>query len=1074
MYIPKDPIIDNYITVLYEELKKILKEQKRLDVATGFFSLGGFGLIADELENVKKFRLLIGKTPDFPKINKNELFEHFKNEIKKSFAKEDFKEKNEVIASGLIDFLKREEVEVRLFKESFLHGKAYIFPNLAIIGSSNFTYSGLGGEHAGSPINTELNTVETKGIDYLRTNWFERLWNLESTIDFKEQLIELVENSKFGTKTKPYWVYMKALYELEKIALEYRLTAELEEDSKVDLAKFQEDGVLRVMSRMKRYGGTIVADSVGLGKTWIAKKIIEEFGFYKRQRFLVICPASIDRPLWKPALKDIGISENIIHQESLSREDSDINQIESELNFRLEDLSLIVVDESHNFRNPSANRYEKIFSIIERASMDGNSPKILFLTATPINNSIWDLYHQLMLITKNSDTALSVDGILDLSEEFRNADKNEDPKLIQPILNQIMIRRTRQYIKKEYPNAKINNKPINFPERKLYRLDYNLNRTYQGLYREIADCIGEDLKLAYYKFEGYKKDESKINKMELGRMEALSGILKTILLKRLESSVEAFRKTVSSQIEFFKYFCKYLKKENVLLRKKTFTKYLKNLDSEEETVSITDLVDEDSIERIAPEDYSLDEFYEDLSKDIILLEQLLSQVNRITPDEDAKLNRFKEELLSKSKKGKVIVFSYYADTLKYVFEKLKEDEEFMNRLNKKVEMIYGGVSIGKRQEILERFAPKANISGEDTISGTDRELDIIFSTDVLSEGQNLQDANIMINYDLHWNPTRMIQRAGRIDRLGSDFEFVEIYNFFPEDELEELLRLIQILQEKIENINDSVGLDTSVLGERIKPKVFGAIRTLWEGTEEEKQKLLQEEEEFQFGGGEEFWLPIKEFIDKEALDKLRAIPDGIKSGLKQGKIRGVFYAFTYEKEDPTQNHYYWYLYDLNNENWITNKREILQFIKCNPDEERIWDEKIDIYSLYDKAIENIMEEFATIEHQPQANARDMKMIRNITDELHHLLDEFEYYYEDPERIQKIEKVVEKLNNINHTKRRLKEIRQIYRDYKQKILSGIQFFNRLYDFLEDKPILPVSRAEEFERQRLILKAVEVIT
>jgi hypothetical protein len=332
----------------------------------------------------------------------------------------------------------------------------------------------------------------------------------------------------------------------------------------------------------------------------------------------------------------------------------------------------------------------------------------------------------------------------------------------------------------------------------------------------------------------------------------------------------------------------------------------------------------------------------------------------------------------------------------------------------------------------------------------------------------------MINYDLHWNPTRMIQRAGRIDRLGSDFEFVEIYNFFPEDELEELLRLIQILQEKIENINDSVGLDTSVLGERIKPKVFGAIRTLWEGTEEEKQKLLQEEEEFQFGGGEEFWLPIKEFIDKEALDKLRAIPDGIKSGLKQGKIRGVFYAFTYEKEDPTQNHYYWYLYDLNNENWITNKREILQFIKCNPDEERIWDEKIDIYSLYDKAIENIMEEFATIEHQPQANARDMKMIRNITDELHHLLDEFEYYYEDPERIQKIEKVVEKLNNINHTKRRLKEIRQIYRDYKQKILSGIQFFNRLYDFLEDKPILPVSRAEEFERQRLILKAVEVIT
>ena len=142
------------------------------------------------------------------------------------------------------------------------------------------------------------------------------------------------------------------------------------------MANFQEDAVKRIYSRLKTYNGVLIADSVGLGKTWVAKKVIEDFGFYRRRRFIVICPASVDEPLWRPALKDIGVSENIIHMEELGREDLNFSELERKLNFRLEDIALIVIDESHNFRNPFSNRYENLFTLIEKTSIE-NKPKIL-------------------------------------------------------------------------------------------------------------------------------------------------------------------------------------------------------------------------------------------------------------------------------------------------------------------------------------------------------------------------------------------------------------------------------------------------------------------------------------------------------------------------------------------------------------------------------------------------------------------------------------------------------------------------------------------------------------------------
>ena len=196
---------------------------------------------------------------------------------------------------------------------------------------------------------------------------------------------------------------------------------------------------------------------------------------------------------------------------------------------------------------------------------------------------------------------------------------------------------------------------------------------------------------------------------------------------------------------------------------------------------------------------------------------------------------------------------------------------------------------------------------------TDRKIDILLSTDVLSEGQNLQSAKFLINYDLHWNPTRMIQRAGRIDRIGSPYKKIYICNFFPEQELEELLNLLKILKYKINNINDSLGLDGTVLGEKINTKVFGIIRAI----KNKDKNVFGELEEQSFAGGEKFYQPLKDFMKEKSQEVLNKIPNGVYTGLQNDKFRGIFFYYKYEDD-----FHYWYLYDLIEGSLITNKTQI--------------------------------------------------------------------------------------------------------------------------------------------------------
>ncbi|MHA1414508.1 MAG: helicase-related protein, partial [Promethearchaeota archaeon] len=708
------------------------------------------------------------------------------------------------------DFLKKQIVEVKLFK-NFLHGKAYIFDNCVIIGSSNFTSAGLTREG-------ELNTVHLQAhADAVRSKWFNKYWELAE--DFKEDLVKLIENSRFGNhEYTPYEIFIKTLYEFQK----EELNKEEEEDketglpkTKVNLAEFQEDAIARIWSRLKKYNGCIVADSVGLGKTWIAKKILEKIGYYERKNILVICPAQL-RDMWRRELKSIDVKENVLSQEQLAQNDF-LEKVNDVLGGRMDDLELIVVDESHNFRNPLSNRWENLFILINDYLVKRNKrPKMLFLTATPINNTVWDLYWQIMLLVLNDNTAFITENILDLFTFFKKASFN--PTVLNDLLNEISIRRTRDYIANNYPDAYIIlqnsegemvEKKIIFPERVLENINYNLDKAYEGMYREISDTITERLKMAYYKILEYKKEgiRTEAEKMALGRMIGIGGIFKTILLKRLESSVEAFRISIERHIIFLENLKDYLKKGK-LLTKNYFHKYILSIDEE---LTIDEVKKE--LEKFDVKQYNMERLLNDIDFDIVHLKKILNNVKKITPEKDAKLVVLKNKLLELSKEGQIVVFTYYADTLNYIYREILNDILFRH-LN--IEAISSSGETKKnsnqRNRIIDNFFKK--------------KINILLSTDILSEGQNLQTAKFLINYDLHWNPTRMIQRAGRIDRIGSPYKEIYVYNFFPEEELEELLRLVEILQSKIIDIDNSIGLDQTVLGEEIHPKVFGIIRRI--------------------------------------------------------------------------------------------------------------------------------------------------------------------------------------------------------------------------------------------------------
>jgi len=991
-------VIDNLQHKLADVLNDILAQHqgKSMDVATAYFSIHGFGLIKENIQGLGSFRLLLGFEPKTGEdIGMHPDPSAFRVSLKDDLNREPFTIETLELVEDLIRFLRRDDVDVRLYTKGFLHAKCYLFyadrpsagwdrfqPVAGIVGSSNFTAPGL-------VSNRELNLAhkavlsEDEAVDDLDRveadipfedrqrlkgavgaraiaeldRWFEAQWN--DSNDYKEELIELLNESKFGEKEyTPYEIYMKSLYEYFKDDLAagterpYTRTA-------VELTEFQEDAVRKARAILGRYDGVMIADSVGLGKTWIGKRLLEDYAYHLRHKALVVCPAQL-REMWNRELTGANIAAHYLTQEAMGRGDFDPQH--------LADVDVILVDESHNFRNSGTQRYGALEDLISRNNgrgASGDRKKIILLTATPVNNDLLDLYHQINLFARNDPAYFAAVGIGNLRRYFHAARRRNggEPVNVFNLLEEVVIRRTRQFIKDAYPEATIDGEPVRFPDRTLVTERYNLEKTYEGIYDQVVQGI-ESLKLAPFHLEEYKKDRKAIDPFEEGRQAALVGIFKTLYLKRFESSVVALRISLRRALEYLKTFESYLL-DGKLLRSDDLRKLRRFIedDEEEDDVTPTSLADEidaseqakqyidENLVEVDRDDYHLRRLHDDLQKDIETLTTLFNNVNHITPDKDLKLQLLKELLREKLKGQKVIVFSYFRDTARYVFQQLREDKAFLEDLgHPNLRRLDGGARPKERTHIIEAFAPRANKRSD--LEGTEREIDVLISTDVISEGQNLQDCAHLVNYDLHWNPTRMVQRAGRIDRIGAKFDNLYIRNVFPDEGLERLLGIVERLQDKIETIDRTGMLDTSILGETVHPRTFNTLRRI---AEEDGSVIEEEEAISELATHENMLRQLSELINREGQEWLDRLPDGIHSGLVKPGARGVFFYFQAERKERPGRYHFWKYIDLHRNEILDNRMLITNLIACQPDTKRVVSmTREEVFPLMESVIQDIL------------------------------------------------------------------------------------------------------------------------
>ncbi len=935
-------------------------------IVTAYFNHEGFAVLKNGLENAKEFKLLLGKEQEREFVIGNRLWDEIEIAMNKK--------ETPPLLNEIVDFINQEKVEVRAlkFKNKFLHGKAYIIDGIpvmggvGIVGSSNLTYAGL-------TANYELNAVlkQESAVKELII-WFDGFWN--EAEDYKDELLDIF--TAFTSKYTPYEVYVKILYEYFRDRFELEISPKEETPSPIILADFQHDGYQNAKDILEKYGGVILADSVGLGKTYLALKLLDDYAYKLRQKALLICPAQLKEVLWEPELRRASIRADIENMEFVGR-DSFSGEIEN-----YADYDLIVIDESHNFRNAKTNRWENIFQLLTT----GKPKKLILLTATPVNNSVFDLYNQLRLIVKDNDDFFAGSGIRNLKGYFQKAEA--DKENLYDILEEIAVRRSRYFIKKNYPDAEIDGKAVQFPERELHTVRYSLEKSYKGLYREVASTI-ENLYLAPYNPEAYRKGmvspefeglKDRLRKeglsekdahnymMKLGRGTALVQIMKTLYLKRLESSIEALKISLVRQRDFQKKFSQLLEK-NKLLDSSTYRKFFtwNGVDDQENEVDVEKAISQ--LPEADPNLYDLDTFKKFVSKDVKVLDGIIKKLEKIKVQEDDKLKELKKLLVGELKGNKVVVFTYFKDTARYLYhqlggrledgKRLPEGESFLRELgHERISIVDSIVDPRERKDRIIRFAPEANATNEeikDSIKGTAREIDLLISTDVLSEGQNLQDSDTVINYDLHWNPVRMIQRAGRIDRIGSPYNRVFSYNFNPEDALEDILHLVERIYNKLEGINRSVGLDSSVMGERPNPQDFNAIRMI---AQEDKSIWDELEQLSEIDVGEFLKQELIDFIRRIGEEKLRRIPLGIGSGIRSEGRKGLFAAI----KDEKNNRHFWLFYDIGKSTILDRKLEVIKLIRCRENEKRV-EPDFDVYAILEKLKKHIVNQTRVVKHR---------------------------------------------------------------------------------------------------------------
>jgi superfamily II DNA or RNA helicase len=1022
-------IIDNRERHLVNMINEKLLVSKKARIAVGFLFPLGLKEIKNGIEHLEKLEIITGARVNketseilFSKYNRDKaVIDYFE---KTKYLNEEGRKKileieyNELIKNlsqidpsvEYIDFLlwlksklQEGKIEVRLYYKEPLHSKLYLFEykdqryglGEAIVGSSNLSLSGL-------RLNTELNVRILGDENYKKLNeWFENLWKESELTILNDLIIKAIDNCwAFNKDVTPFRIYLRVLHEIFSYK-EPEPTLELE----VELYRFQKDAVIDAYRKLKKFNGVFISDVPGLGKTYIGSALLSHLETEGETAIVIVPPRLVE--YWQEVLSDFNVSKAKVFSSGKLDEILD--------NEKYLKRKVVLIDESHHFRNPDTKKYHDLLKICE-------DKKVVLLTATPQNLSIWDIYWQLKLFTPYETNHEFRIYPVKLKEYFKKCE--EGKANIEDLISQIFIRRTRSDIKEYYPDEK-----ICFPERKgPYRVDYSIDKVYPGSYENLKKYISE-LSYARYDLSRYAK-EKLFDPDELQRLQRAWGNLRKLmsinLHRRLESSVQAFRDTVNTHIKVYEYFKRIILEEGKV--------WVGDVDELEDIIE--KLNNDEEVEwELGENYYEIDKFYEDallkdLDKDLAIFGKMHNLVEPITPKQDEKLKTL-IDILSKNKDKKILIFSCFESTVKYIYSNIKDKFE-------KVDYIVGGEKILTK---IKRFAPKANKAKIDK----NEEIKILVTTEILSEGLNLQDAEIVINYELHWNPVRIIQRIGRIDRIGSPNDEVYVYNFFPETSAEKEINVEKRVKQRIEEIIQNFGYDEKTIHTNepiVRKKLFEIYTENPQGLEEEEPSSLAKSFELEYN------YLIKQY--PEEFEKAKGLPFLVNIAKTTSANKDHIIVFC-----RADNYYRLKLANLNGEIVCSDEWEILKLMRCNVNEKGM-----DFNQQYYSVIKKVREEF-----EKEANEREREKVEILTPikmEFKKLITWLKR--KEPENIKvRFDNLLNFVIGKNLNYEQEKFIRKISRSYPQKfglkkeeILKELE--EKIYNFLRDAQPLPEIKIE----------------
>lgn len=984
-------IVDNNTPA--QSVKKYLDDwcavSRQMDIATGYFEIGGLLELDGQWQKLEKIRIILGS--ELTKRTKG-IFDvvkkYFLDGIDKSV--EDEKDKSEFISGlqSVYQALKTKKIECRIFDKNKFHAKAFItyfkddyhsqFPasmnvpsGYALVGSSNFTSAGL-------TRNIELNVQIAHNVETLQ-EWFNAQW--DNAADITEAVFSVIENH--CREYSPYQVYLKSMYDYFKN--NEQSVGDWEKEKSLvygELSQYQRDGYNTLLRIAEKYRGAFLCDGVGLGKTFVGMMLIERLVFKEFKSVALIVPAATRLPVWEATIRRYipDLIGSFRPFKIINHSDILLPKNENEMKQIAWQADCIIIDEAHHFRNRSNGRYRKLFEIIGA----GKQKQLFLLTATPINNSFLDLQHQIELFTQGNDNFFAVPplGIHSLKGRIRTMEAQlnkiaiagEAPIEAEHILKgdflvrELVVQRSRAFVKKSLSVSE--GAEVLFPNRKPPIVAaYSLKTSYGKLIDDFVhsflrkDSAGRNitiLSLAIYSpYEDayYRGDKSKIDDFKQGRQAQVVNLIRILLLKRFESSAVAFEETcirifvrLRKFVDDYKEYGNAREIQRFYLHQDRVINHISKFIDENAPYSLEELEDDlpeyvwktdddSSVNNFTIEDFDIPLMIQETLWDLEVLADFIEDLMQIDPAKDDKLNVLKKTLTEDKRLAgkKVIIFSEFRSTARYIERELRK-AGFSGVFE------LDGQSQADRREVIERFAPYYNGKTSKDIND---EIQLLISTDVLAEGLNLQDATCLINYELHWNPVRLMQRIGRVDRRRSreieeallrdhrqdsvERETIYFWNFLPPEELENLLSLYKRVSQKTLRISKTLGIEgKQLLTPEDDYNSLQEFNAAYEGTESKEEEMALEYQRL-----------MKENPNYD--NDIKMLPKKIFSGKAGETSRGFFFCYELPSKRPDgtwtesgEGFYKWYFYNTETGDVFEQPYEIWRLIQSEKNTPRVF------------------------------------------------------------------------------------------------------------------------------------------